>query len=64
MTDTSHARKAEKTAYLTGAQFPGKNSARKLCPLAIRNVYDSKVRNLWQASIFPFPIKIRPDNKK
>ena len=64
VTDTSHARKAEKTPYLTGAQFPGNFSARKLCPLAIRNVYDSKIKNLCQASIFPFPIIIRPDNKQ
>ena len=42
--DTSHARKAEKTAYLPGAQFPGNSSARELCPLAIRNVYDSKIK--------------------
>ena len=52
--DTSHARKAEKTAYLTGTQFPGTFSARKLCPLAIRNVYDSKIKIYGRPVFFRF----------
>ena len=43
VTDTSHARKAEKNSLFNRNTIPGKLSARKICPLAIKNVYDSKI---------------------